>query len=207
MTNYIITGNVAAGKTWILEQLKQLFPTAAIYPEFIHNDEVALAILKRRFNNTISTLTFQNFIMDKWVINAQTPHADINIYERLPDDAVEVFAKAFLNDYDYQTQVNRLTELASIPSYRDMNSTNCTWIRYNNDPMNSNIKSLLETIQTLTTEFVVIEVTSPNYYANYLLRNREGERYSKEDLEIIDAMYQKYTKHLRDMIKPVYINM
>ena len=120
---------------------------------------------------------------------------------------MNVFQMTLLNDYDYQTQVNRLTELTSIPSYRDMNSTNCTWIRYNNDPMNSNIKSLLETIQTLTTEFVVIEVTSPNYYANYLLRNREGERYSKEDLEIIDAMYQKYTKHLRDMIKPVYINM
>lgn len=205
--NYIITGNVAAGKSWILAQLHKLFPHASIYPEFIHNDEVALAILKRRFNNTISGLTFQNFIMDKWVINSKTPQSEVNIFERLPDDAVEVFAKAFLSDYDYITQVHRLEELTMLPSYKDMNSENCTWIKYNNDPLNSNIKSLLSTIQQIKTKFVVIEVTSPNYYANYLMRNRDGERYSKEDLEIIDSMYKNYTNKLRDMIKPTYIEM
>ena len=205
--NYIITGNVAAGKSWILAQLHKLFPQASIYPEFIHNDEVALAILKRRFNNTISGLTFQNFIMDKWVINSKTPPSEVNIFERLPDDAVEVFAKAFLSDYDYLTQVHRLEELTMLPSYKDMNSENCTWIKYNNDPLNSNIKSLLSTIQQIKTKFVVIEVTSPNYYANYLMRNRDGERYSKEDLEIIDSMYKNYTHKLRDIIKPTYIEM
>ena len=205
--NYIITGNVAAGKSWILTQLHKLFPQASIYPEFIHNDEVALAILKRRFNNTISGLTFQNFIMDKWVINSKTPSSEVNIFERLPDDAVEVFAKAFLSDYDYITQVHRLEELTMLPSYKDMNSENCTWIKYNNDPLNSNINSLLSTIKQIKTKFVVIEVTSPNYYANYLMRNRDGERYSKEDLEIIDSMYKNYTNKLRDMIKPTYIEM
>ena len=126
LRHIIVTGNVAAGKSWILNQLQSLYPNASIYPEFINNDELALAILKRRFNNTISTLTFQNFIMDKWVIHSKLHQSEINIYERLPDDAVEVFAKAFLNEEEYKTQEHRLKELTMLPSYKDMNSDNCT---------------------------------------------------------------------------------
>ena len=207
LRHIIVTGNVAAGKSWILNQLQSLFPNASIYPEFINNDELALAILKRRFNNTISTLTFQNFIMDKWVIHSKLPQSEVNIYERLPDDAVEVFAKAFLNEEEYKTQEHRLEELTMLPSYKDMNSDNCTWIKYNNDPLNSNINTLISQIKLITTEFLVIEVTSPNYYQNYLMRNRDGERYSKEDLDTIDKMYQVYTKELKSKINPVCIDL
>ena len=207
MRHYIITGNVAAGKSWILRHLEELFPNASVYPEFIHNDEVALAILKRRFNNTISGLTFQNFIMDKWVLNSKLPQSEINIYERLPDDAVEVFAKAFLTNEEYIIQEKRLNELRMLPSYKDMNTNNCTWIRYNNDPLNSNINALIDELKLIDSEFVVIEVTSPNYYSKYIMRNREGERYSQKDLDAIEEMYKVYTKKLRDMINPKYIDL
>ena len=207
MRHIIVTGNVAGGKTWILNQLIALYPNASVYPEFIHNDEVALAILKRRFNNTVSGLTFQNFIMDKWVINSKIPQSEVNLYERLPDDAVEVFAKAFLTDEEYQIQEKRLDEFKMLPSYKIMNSDNCTWIKYNNDPLHSNITQLIDKIKSITTDYIVLQITSPNYYSNYLQRNRDGERYSKEDLEVIDQKYKEYTDKLKEMIKPQYYEM
>ena len=207
MRHIIITGNVAAGKSWILNQLSHHYPEASIYPEFIHDDPLAHSILKARFNNSISALTFQNFIMDKWVINSKITPSSINIYERLPDDAVEVFAKSFLPENEYETQLNRLTSLSSIPSYKDMNSSNCTWIRYNNDPNQSNISMLISMISSITTTFTVIEVTSPDYYSNYLKRNREGERYSEEDLALMDKAYTSYTSNLIASIKPTLMTL
>lgn len=84
--NLILSGNIGVGKTTILNKLKQLFinnDNTKFFNEFIHNDELALKLLKKRLNGEISAFTLQNYIYDKWLYNtADKPFKILNIYER-----------------------------------------------------------------------------------------------------------------------------
>ena len=51
----------------------------------------------------------------------------INIYERLPDDAVEVFSNMALTEKEFEYHKERLAKL-TVPKYSDMNKDNTIWI-------------------------------------------------------------------------------
>ena len=195
-SNIVLCGSVAVGKSTILTALlKHMSEThdVQLYPEFIHDDPIAHEILKLRFNNKISALTFQNFILDKWEQMKTLKPSEINIYERLPDDAVEVFARMSLNDLEYSTQVERLKSF-HFPKYSDMNSKNTIWIKYNNR-FERSPEELTELIETLIKhyQFIVVEVISEMSYENYIKRGRDGEVYTREQLNALRTNYNQYT--------------
>lgn len=194
----VINGSVAVGKSHLQKVLTYNLSThPRVYHEFIHNDPTALEIMRRRFAGEISALTFQNFILDKWFMELKRPADKINVYERLPDDAVEVFAHMSLDEDEYVFQLKRLEQLrGKLPSYKDMNAENTIWIRYDNKFTNST-NSLIETIEKYIdddkTVYIVLEVLSSTAYANYRLRNRKEEFYTPEDLEYLYETYKVYT--------------
>lgn len=196
MKHIIINGSVAVGKSHIQKVIAYSFHNPRIYHEFIEGDSTALEILRRRFAGEISALTFQNFILDKWERELKTSPGEVNIYERLPDDAVEVFAVSSLPEDEYAIQTKRLESFRSrLPSYKDMTMENCLWIRYDNKFTNS-LQPLIDLITKSDKEYIVIEVLSSTAYANYRLRNRKEEFYTSEDLEKMYENYGKYTDRL-----------
>ena len=194
LQHIIVTGCVAVGKSHISKILKYQFKDVVMYPEFIYKDAFAMELLHRRFNNTVSALTFQNFILDKWLLyqHENETATGIKIYERLPDDAVKVFAKLSLNEDEYKIQEERL-KLLKLPSYDDMNKTNCTWIRYENN-FTKDITPLIEAVKSTATEFCVIEVRSKTAFENYKHRNRKEEYYTFEEIEQLQQLYNEFTE-------------
>lgn len=204
----VVTGSVATGKTYLQNALRESFPDAKLYPEFIYQDSFALEILRRRFRREVSALTFQNFILDKWDLLAQKERGDgIAIYERLPDDAVEVFSKMSLTPEEYTLHEKWLSRIP-ILSYKDMHADDTVWIVYENRfdkpiaPLISLVKEYMH-----TRKHIVIEVQSSTSYDNYKHRNRKGEDYTPEELEILYNKYLEYTALKRDIIGCQVINM
>ena len=193
----IINGSVAVGKSHLQKVILNHFINEhpVLYPEFIYEDSVAMELLKRRFQGTISALTFQNFILDKWeLLQKQTP-GKINIYERLPDDAVEVFSNMALTEKEFEYHKERLEKL-TVPKYSDMNKDNAIWIRYDNDfkrSINPLLEKLDELYQSGKYKYVIVEVLSKTAYENYKHRNREGEIYTPEELTLLYEVYGRYT--------------
>ena len=213
--NIVVTGSVAVGKTYIQETIISHIHEheVNVYPEFIQSeggltdDDFALKILDHRFKNKISALTFQNFILDKWERNIEInkdKQASINIFERLPDDAVEVFAKMSLSDLEYQTQIERMKKFSSsIISYKSMTSNDTIWIRYEN-VIGKQIMPLLNFIDELISgkryRNIVIEVRCSSIYENYKRRDRKEEFYTSEELVNLYDSYCKYTDQLQRKI-------
>lgn len=216
--NIIISGSVAVGKTFIeqsiISSIKQLETYSMnIYPEFIQdittldNDPFALKILENRFKDNISPLTFQNFILDKWERNIKynkDKKADINIFERLPDDAVEVFAKNSLTEIEYATQIEKLSQFSKdIISYKTMKKDETIWIRYENSlnkPISPFLLQLVGIIKTGNYKNIVIEVQSPSIYENYQYRNRKEEFYTPDQLI---SLYENYCKYMEETQKNI----
>lgn len=219
MTNIVITGSVAVGKSFVQNELKRYLSSkfkTVIYPEFIQNvdgtvDEFAMKILEKRFKSEISPLTFQNFILDKWELiiekNEENDNnsGEIKIYERLPDDAVDVFAKNSLNDEEYLTQTTRLIQLQDKLgiSYGKMNMENTFWIRFNNQ-VGKSIIPLITIIEDILSknnyENIVVEVVSSTIYENYKHRNRKEEFYT--DTELIN-LYENYCDYTSSIISRI----
>ena len=209
-THLIITGSVATGKSYLQSQLlnyyNHLSPT--LYPEFIYQDPLALSLLQRRFAKQISPLTFQTFILDKWEYTYQPqPPSKLNIYERLPDDAVEVFSKLSLSPSEYASQLERVKHF-TLPKYSDMHSHDTVFIQYEND-FNKPITKLLQTLDSLILNYtyIVIHVQSKSSYHNYKHRNRTGEYYTPEELEQLYELYELYMQEKIEQIKPKVIKL
>ena len=195
MEHIIVMGNVATGKSHLTKVLQyNLHHKIVLYPEFINDDAFAMEMLRRRFAGTVSALTFQNFIMDKWVENKKLNEGKegICMYERLPDDAVKVFAKLSLSVPEYAIQKQRLKDLEML-SYKDMNKDNCTWIRYENN-FTKDLSPLIETVNSMKTKYVVIEVRSETAFNNYLHRNRREEFYTKDEIEQLQKLYNSFAE-------------
>lgn len=218
--NVIITGAVAVGKTHTQEQIiyhlnETVGDKCVLYPEFVYNDSLANELVVKRFThdiNRISPLTFQNYIMDKWEYYAKLNPFDeskFNIFERLPEDAVEIFAKLSLNELEYQTQVIRLEDIKKILpiSYYTMNKDDTVWITYNNNWItgNDNINKLFEVLDDIITERkvknIIIEIRSDTAYKNCQIRNRKGEEhYTKDDIETLVEVYNTYMNSILNNI-------
>ena len=163
-----------------------------LYPEFIYEDSFAMEMLRRRFEGTVSALTFQNFILDKWryYSTINDGKVGIKLFERLPDDAVKIFAKMALNDDEYKLQKKQLGQL-HILSYKDMTADNCTWIRYENN-FTKDLTPLVDTVAASKTKYVVIEVRSETAYKNYQHRHRKEEFYTKAEIANMQILYNKF---------------
>ena len=196
MEHLIVTGNVATGKSFITEIILHSFEDVVLYPEFIYQDSFAMELMKRKFQNKLSALTFQNYILDKWCLNIKMNESmsGIKLYERLPDDAVKIFAKLYLNKSEYMIQKERLKQInLNVPSYHHMNKLNCTWIRYSNE-WDRDINELIKLIKTIKTKFVVIEVKSKSAFDNYRHRNRQEEFYTLEEINKLQEIYDEFTE-------------
>ena len=209
MTDIVISGSVATGKSTVMkalvDHLKDL--DVQVYHEFIYNDPFAQEVLRKRMRGEISALTFQNFILDKWFQLELIPRKSINIYERLPDDAVEVFAQSSLMPDEYGIQLRRLNEL-SFPKYTDMNKSNCIWIDYTNE-IGKDMSSMLSTVSSMIGKYryIVISIKSPSNYENFKKRNREGEFYTPEQLAKLYERYDEYMLSKNKLIECKTIDM
>lgn len=211
----IFTGSVAVGKTYVQNKVQEFLQlnnkNYTLYPEFIHNDPVGLKLLAMRFENLISASTLQNYVIDKWFITAEQQMnnvSPINLYERLPEEAVEVFSKLFVSEEELEVHRKRIA-FVPLPKYKDMNTTNCLWIKFTNEINSDKINKLLETIAKYLYQYkyIVIEVLSKTAYENFKKRAREGENYSFEDLVNLSAEYTKYTNKLIGRILPFIISI
>ena len=211
----IFTGSVAVGKTYVQNKVQEFLnlndKEYTLYPEFIHEDPVGLKLLSMRFENLISASTLQNYVIDKWFLIAEqnkNKHSAISLYERLPEEAVEVFSKLFVSSKELAVHRARIAEVP-LPKYKDMNSKNCLWIKFVNDIYVNKINKLLEVIAKYlySYEYIVIEVLSKTAYDNFKKRSREGENYSFEDLMDLSTEYDKYTQKLTNQILPFIINI
>lgn len=204
----MVMGSVATGKTYLQNALREKFPDAKLYPEFIYQDSFALEILRRRFRGEVSALTFQNFILDKWdLLSINERGEGIAIYERLPDDAVEVFSRMSLPPEEYAIHEKWLSTIP-ILSYKDMHADDTIWIIYDNR-FDKPIASLISVVEeyTRTYKHIVIEVRSSTSYENYKYRNRKGEDYTPEELETLYKKYMDYSAEKRLFIHCKVIEM
>lgn len=204
----VISGSVATGKTYIQEALKAYFKDIDLYPEFIYEDGIALEILRRRFRNECSAMTLQSFILDKWTqLSKKKRTKRIAIYERLPDDAIEVFSKMSLNANEYKLHENWL-EHTPILSYKDMKANNTIWVIYENS-FEKPITKLIEMIDSYSHNYryIVIEIHSKSSYDNYKHRNRDGEFYTPEELTALYEAYLVYMKNKREEIGCLVVEM
>lgn len=212
MKHIVITGSVAVGKSYtqdrIISYLKSSHIDFNLYPEFIYENPLGLQILNGRFKGEVSGLTMQNYILDCWMQFSKREPKNINIYERLPDDAVKVFAKLYLSDDEYKTQLDYLEKIP-ILSYENMDPKKTLWISYNNnikvDRFSELIKHLKFGLNHDEIEYIVIHIKSSSAYENYKKRNREGEFYTIEDLENLYNYYEEYTKDLIKIISPSWM--
>lgn len=214
MKHIIITGSVAVGKSYTQDRIISYFKSKQIefnlYPEFIYDNPLSLQILNARFNGQISGLTMQNYILDCWMNFSKQEKNELNIYERLPDDAVKVFSKMYLSDDEYKIQLNYLEKIPVI-SYDDMKSDNTLWISYNNNIKIDKFTELIENInyglETENIEYIIVYIKSTSAYENYKKRNRKGEYYSAKDLENLYQIYEKFTNKLIKNINPKLVDI
>lgn len=211
----IFTGSVAVGKTYVQNKVQEFLQlnnkNYTLYPEFIHEDPVGLKLLAMRFENLISASTLQNYVIDKWfVVSEQQKNniSPISLYERLPEEAVEVFSKLFVSEEELNVHRKRIAEVP-LPKYNDMNSKNCLWIKFTNDVNSDKINKLLEIIAKYmySYKYIVIEVLSNTAYENFKKRSRKGENYSFDDLMNLSIEYNKYTQKLIGKILPFVISL
>lgn len=211
----IFTGSVAVGKTYVQNKVQEFLQlnnkNYTLYPEFIHEDPVGLKLLSMRFENLISASTLQNYIIDKWFVVAEQQKnniSSISLYERLPEEAVEVFSKLFVSEEELNVHRKRIAEVP-LPKYKDMNSKNCLWIKFTNDVNSDKINDLLKTIAKYMYlyKYIVIEVLSKTAYENFKKRSRKGENYSFDDLMDLSNEYAKYTHTLIGKILPFVISL
>ena len=189
----VVLGNVAVGKSHLTKVLMyNLHKDIVLYPEFIYDDSFAMEMLRRRFEGTVSAVTFQNFILDKWeyYYECNKDRSGIKLFERLPDDAVKIFAKSAMDEDEYKLQKKRLEKL-DLPSYKDMNKENCTWIRYENN-FTKDLTPLIEKVSSVETKYVVVEVRSETAYKNYRHRNRKEEFYTQEQIAGLQVAYNEF---------------
>lgn len=211
----IFTGSVAVGKTYVQNKVQEFLQlnnkNYTLYPEFIHEDPVGLKLLSMRFENLISASTLQNYIIDKWFVVAEQQKnniSPISLYERLPEEAVEVFSKLFVSEEELNVHRKRIAKVP-LPKYKDMNSKNCLWIKFTNDVNSDKINDLLKTIAKYMYlyKYIVIEVLSKTAYENFKKRSRKGENYSFDDLMDLSNEYAKYTHTLIGKILPFTISL
>lgn len=212
----IITGTIGVGKSTLLQFLSEVLKYNNInfcsYPEFItyeyKNKNIGQDMFEMKMNNIISTFTFQNYILDIWdrllSENKFNESNTVNLFERIPYDAVYCFSKkefenGNLSKSEYNLIIERYNEMCK--KYNLYDYTNVISCNLEN---NNIIKTVCEIIKIMLDDIskgvmsrcICLKVSNDDAYFNRLnIRSREGEdKYKVDNLT-------KFKNYYNDLFK------
>ena len=222
--NIVLSGSVAVGKSTLMRKLKEEIDTLFIFPEFIDENLIlstedekrkSLELLKKRFNGEIEPYELQEYILQRWDEYADRgARIDKNrprLFERLPDDSVEIFALPIVSSDEYtQLKLHLIRTNRKLPSYHSMKGEKTIWINYENTfnlSKEDEIVKIIKKARSSGMENVIINIyiTGVRNYENYVKRGRTEERYSLESMKSLNERYFAYMAQILAEIKPYEI--
>ena len=222
--NIVLSGSVAVGKSTLMRKLKEEIDTLFIFPEFIDENLIlstedekrkSLELLKKRFNGEIEPYELQEYILQRWDEYADRgARIDKNrprLFERLPDDSVEIFALPIVSSDEYtQLKLHLIRTNRKLPSYHSMKGEKTIWINYENTfnlSKEDEIVKIIKKARSSGMENVIINIyiTGVRNYENYVKRGRTEERYSLESMKSLNERYFAYMTQILAEIKPYEI--
>lgn len=194
-----ITGPIGSGKSTLIKSLKQyLSKTYKVItiPEYIDGDPIfGLEMLKRFINGSISSLTFQSYILDYYSNIIKDISSEIVLIEKLPYDSVYCFGSVAvknkqLTKQEFDVLVNKLELLKlDLPTYKSnlkvLNTDSLSNI------LNKSINIINEDLNNgITKRAIYLKCNLEVCKERIMLRNRSGEdNYSPEYLQQIIDFY------------------
>lgn len=194
-----ITGPIGSGKSTLIKSLKQyLSKTYKVItiPEYIDGDPIfGLEMLKRFINGSISSLTFQSYILDYYSNILKDISSEIVLIEKLPYDSVYCFGSVAvknkqLTQQEFDVLVNKLELLKlDLPTYKSnlkvLNTDSLSNI------LNKSINIINEDLNNgITKRAIYLKCNLEVCKERIMLRNRSGEdKYSPEYLQQIIDFY------------------
>ena len=230
--NVVITGNIGVGKSTAAEIFRQLLEhelsiknlnkqvKVVSYPEYIRIPDVGENMLKLRNSNRITVETFQHFILDCWdrLLTAKEFNNEdktikrVNIFERLPEDSINCFARqSFMNkeisEEGFTRLNNRYNEL--IKHHNMFESKNCVIVKTHNEKtignlINRIIKNIIDCllqnydqtedkINLKINMMFILTVKEETYCKRIKIRGRDAESaLSKETLSMFNDYYESF---------------
>lgn len=220
--NLVITGSIGAGKSTISQIityiLKNYCKNTNIYPEYIsvcfNNRPIGQDIFDMYMNNEITSSTFQNFIIDTWKTLFEknnytdiTKEFTINIFERLPHDAVFCFSREQVGktmtyeEYEIILQkYNQMERDIKIPTYNK-----CKFQKIHNDGDICDV--IIEILNVIIgdmisnydiTRVIGLQISNEKYKQRIQQRGRESE---EKYCDLILNHYNEYYNKLYDSIQ------
>ena len=134
---FVIDGAISSGKSTLLQLMYNLFTSRDFkiinMPEYLNVEPViGPKLLSKYISTEITNSTFQNFILDVYrseYVRHKNENCNIMFFERIPDDAILIFANITnrnhpedLNEQTLFALYNKLLEynkMCNFPSYRD----------------------------------------------------------------------------------------
>ena len=205
--NLIITGTLGVGKTTTIKLISNILKYNHIpvtrYLEYINYNNVGRDLFQMKMNNKVSAFTFQNYILDIWdtllTENNYKTSTGINIFERIPYDAVYCFTqKEFQNNNITTDEYNLIIERYKyIINKHNMfeYSDDIKYTKNINNDINNTIDEIFKIINDdvkngITKRCICLDVEDKDlYYSRLGIRNRTDE--DKYTIEILDD-YKKY---------------
>ena len=192
----VITGNVAAGKTTLMNTLTHIFTdanyTVAEYPEFIAYDG-GYEILQKRARGEVSVYEFQTFVIQ--CLDNEICEKEINIYERMPEDTCKVFCKYYyeigkMTHDEYNTLTKQMNDMCvkhHLPRYTDG-----VLITLGED-LTENVHTVIEALMKYRQQTLVFYIRTTPEVA--ICRAKKRARSGEEELDIayfkhVDKLYQ-----------------
>ena len=226
--NVVITGNIGVGKSTAAEVFRQLLDhelsikelnkqvEVVSYPEYIRIPDVGENMLKLRNSNRITVETFQHFILDCWdrlltakeFNNESRTTKRINIFERLPEDSINCFARqSFMNkeisEEGFTRLKNRYNEL--IKQQHMFETKDCIIVKTHNEKtignlINRIIKSIIDCLlknydqtEDKINLMFILTVKEETYCKRIKIRGRDAEStLSKETLSMFNDYYESF---------------
>jgi len=208
--NLIVTGTLGVGKTTAIKLINNILKYNHIsvksYLEYINYNNVGQEIFQMKMNGEVSAFTFQNYILDIWndiLKKNDFKHSKgINIFERLPYDAVYCFSKkehdeGNITDDEYELIIQRYKRLINEHAMFEYTS-DIKYSRLINNDMTRTIVEIFNIIkndieQGIKNRCICLDIDDKElYYERLGIRNRTNE--------------DKYTQKILGEYKDYYYN-
>ena len=208
--NLIITGTLGVGKTTIISLACNILKYNHIpvnrYLEYINYNNVGRDLFQMKMNKKVSAFTFQNYILDIWdtllTENDYKNSIGINIFERIPYDAVYCFSQkehetGNITDSEFNLIVERYKYIINKHNMFEY-SDDIKYTKIINNDISETIGELFNTIITdikngVTKRCICLDIENKElYYERLGIRNRSDE--------------DKYTRQILNDYKKYYSN-